>query len=453
MPVELGSFDVIIGMDWLAKYHALIICDEKVVRILYGNEVLIIQGDSCDSGSKLNIISCTKTQKYIEKGCQVYLAQVTTKKAEDKAIAWVTAPLDQVGISNGLITRFAAPVVSTSTVSIKHPARTKLQSCNSVAKNFLTEDLFKAEFLPWGSNRFVRKTSQRQHLGLAMVLRVSKYAVWFWSKSTSSLQGLMSGYNFLGHVIDVKALTLDPAKIDGNQWIMASPKTPTVILSILRCWPKKREIRNGGEKRQNAAFQVVEAKAVGLGCGLFDAERDVKVIALIIPPIKCSRENYTQRDLELGAVVFALKMWRHYLYGTKCVVFTDHKSLQPHTYPEGSDMWSKDVGQRMGQDTDLGKSFDRLTNSAYFLAMREDGHLEDRGQTLARDHPRGQSEKNSSNQEPISKPPVIVKKSYDDNLSTILDVRIERLKQEVRIPIVKCVELQEGPGSPGERKT
>ncbi|GJS28070.1 putative reverse transcriptase domain-containing protein [Tanacetum coccineum] len=55
------------------------------VRIPYGNEVLIIRGDSCDGGSKLNIISCTKTQKYIEKGCQVYLAQVTSKKAEDKS--------------------------------------------------------------------------------------------------------------------------------------------------------------------------------------------------------------------------------------------------------------------------------------------------------------------------------------------------------------------------------
>ncbi|GJR63181.1 putative reverse transcriptase domain-containing protein [Tanacetum coccineum] len=85
MPVELGSFDVIIGMEWLAKYHALIVCDEKVVRIPYGNEVLIIRGDNCDSGNKLNIISCTKTQKYIEKGCQVYLAPVTSKKSEDKS--------------------------------------------------------------------------------------------------------------------------------------------------------------------------------------------------------------------------------------------------------------------------------------------------------------------------------------------------------------------------------
>nr|GFB08229.1 putative reverse transcriptase domain-containing protein [Tanacetum cinerariifolium] len=85
MPIELGSFDVIIGMDWLAKYHALIVCDEKVVRIPYGNEVLIFRGDDCDGRSKLNIISCMKTRKYIQKGCQVYLAQVTSKKAEDNS--------------------------------------------------------------------------------------------------------------------------------------------------------------------------------------------------------------------------------------------------------------------------------------------------------------------------------------------------------------------------------
>nr|GFA14796.1 putative reverse transcriptase domain-containing protein [Tanacetum cinerariifolium] len=50
MPVELGSFDVIIGMDWLAKYHVLIVYDEKVVCIPYGDEVLIIRGDNCDGG-------------------------------------------------------------------------------------------------------------------------------------------------------------------------------------------------------------------------------------------------------------------------------------------------------------------------------------------------------------------------------------------------------------------
>nr|GEW58674.1 hypothetical protein [Tanacetum cinerariifolium] len=81
MPVELGSFNVIVGMDWLAKHNAVIVCDERIIRIPYGDEVLIIKGDGCKGGSKskLSIISCTKTQKYIQKGCPVYLAQVTAK--------------------------------------------------------------------------------------------------------------------------------------------------------------------------------------------------------------------------------------------------------------------------------------------------------------------------------------------------------------------------------------
>ncbi|GJX75805.1 putative reverse transcriptase domain-containing protein [Tanacetum coccineum] len=52
MPVVLGSFDVIIGMDWLAKNHAVIVCDEKIVRIPYGNEILIVQGDKSDKEKK-----------------------------------------------------------------------------------------------------------------------------------------------------------------------------------------------------------------------------------------------------------------------------------------------------------------------------------------------------------------------------------------------------------------
>ncbi|GKD78317.1 putative reverse transcriptase domain-containing protein, partial [Tanacetum coccineum] len=87
MPVELGSFDVIIGMDWMAKNHAMIVYDEKVVCIPYGDKVLIIQSHDINdrSKSKLNIISCTKTQKYIKKGCQIYLAYVMSKKEEDKS--------------------------------------------------------------------------------------------------------------------------------------------------------------------------------------------------------------------------------------------------------------------------------------------------------------------------------------------------------------------------------
>nr|GEW09679.1 putative reverse transcriptase domain-containing protein [Tanacetum cinerariifolium] len=63
----------------------------------------------------------------------------------------------------------------------------------------------------------------------------------------------------------------------------------------------------------------------GLGAILMQRE---KVIAYASRKLKPHEENYTTHDLELGAVVFALKIWRHYLYGTKCIVFTDHKSLQ-----------------------------------------------------------------------------------------------------------------------------
>ncbi|GJR47570.1 hypothetical protein Tco_1315673 [Tanacetum coccineum] len=74
-------------MDWFSKYHALIVCDEKIVRFPYGNKVLTIQGDRHEDrrNSRLSILSCTKTQKYIQKGCHVFLAQVTEKKVEDKS--------------------------------------------------------------------------------------------------------------------------------------------------------------------------------------------------------------------------------------------------------------------------------------------------------------------------------------------------------------------------------
>ncbi|GKA58069.1 putative reverse transcriptase domain-containing protein, partial [Tanacetum coccineum] len=87
MPVPLGSFDAIIGMDWLTKHHGVIICDEKIVRVPFGREMLIFQGNGNNQKkeSRLNIISCTKAQEYLSKGCDVFLAHITTKEAEDKS--------------------------------------------------------------------------------------------------------------------------------------------------------------------------------------------------------------------------------------------------------------------------------------------------------------------------------------------------------------------------------
>ncbi|GJY87159.1 putative reverse transcriptase domain-containing protein [Tanacetum coccineum] len=74
-------------MEWLTKYHAVIICYEKLVRIPFGNEALTILGDMSEDrrDSRLNIIAHTKTHKYIQKGCHVFLAHITEKKAEEES--------------------------------------------------------------------------------------------------------------------------------------------------------------------------------------------------------------------------------------------------------------------------------------------------------------------------------------------------------------------------------
>ncbi|GJW66168.1 putative reverse transcriptase domain-containing protein [Tanacetum coccineum] len=171
---------------------------------------------------------------------------------------------------------------------------------------------------------------------------------------------------FLGHVIDSRGIHVDPAKIESiKDW--ASPKTPTEIRQFLGLAGYYRRFIEGfskiaksmtkltqkgikfdwGEKEENA-FQLIKQKLCsapilalpegsedfvvycdashkGLGDVLMQRE---KVIAYASRQLKVHEKNYITYDLELGSVVFALKIWRHYLYGTRCTMFTDHKSLQ-----------------------------------------------------------------------------------------------------------------------------
>ncbi|GJS18241.1 putative reverse transcriptase domain-containing protein [Tanacetum coccineum] len=87
MPAELGSFDVIIGMDLLRRCHAVIVCDEKLVQVPYRNETFTFCSNESNNGreSRLTVISCSKAQEYMAKGCQVFLAQISAKKEEDKS--------------------------------------------------------------------------------------------------------------------------------------------------------------------------------------------------------------------------------------------------------------------------------------------------------------------------------------------------------------------------------
>ena len=68
-----------------------------------------------------------------------------------------------------------------------------------------------------------------------------------------------------------------------------------------------------------------DASRVGLGCVLM---QNGKVIAYASRQLRRHELNYPTHDLEMAAVIFALKIWRHYLYGEKCEIYTDHKSLQ-----------------------------------------------------------------------------------------------------------------------------
>ncbi|GKC10931.1 putative reverse transcriptase domain-containing protein [Tanacetum coccineum] len=171
---------------------------------------------------------------------------------------------------------------------------------------------------------------------------------------------------FLGHVIDSEGIHVDPAKIESiKDW--TSPKSPTEIRQFLGLAGYYRRFIEGFSKiakpmtkltqkkvkfewgdKQEAAFQLLKQKLCsapilalpegsedfiaycdaskkGLGAVLMQRE---KVISYASRQLEIHEKNYTTHDLELGAVVFALKIWRHYLYGTKCTVFTDHKSLQ-----------------------------------------------------------------------------------------------------------------------------
>ncbi|KAI3499634.1 hypothetical protein L1887_35438 [Cichorium endivia] len=131
--------------------------------------------------------------------------------------------------------------------------------------------------------------------------------------------------DFLGHVVSKEGIHVDPTKIKAIENLEA-PKTPTEIRQFLGLAGYYRSAPILSLPEGTEDFVVYcDASNQGLGCVLMQRG---KVIAYASRQLKTHEVNYTTHDLELGAVVFALKIWRHYLYGTRCTIFTDHKSLQ-----------------------------------------------------------------------------------------------------------------------------
>ncbi|KAL0550383.1 hypothetical protein IC582_014893 [Cucumis melo] len=178
----------------------------------------------------------------------------------------------------------------------------------------------------------------------------------FWLKQVS----------FLGHVVSKAGVSVDPAKIEAvTGW--TRPSTVSEVRSFLGlagyyrrfvenfsriATPLTQLTRRGApfvwSKACEDSFQTLKQKLVtapvltvpdgsgnfviysdaskkGLGCVLM---QQGKVVAYASRQLKSHEQNYPTHDLELAAVVFALKIWRHYLYGEKIQIFTDHKSLK-----------------------------------------------------------------------------------------------------------------------------
>ncbi|GJY31457.1 putative reverse transcriptase domain-containing protein [Tanacetum coccineum] len=296
MPIELGSFNVIIGMYWLAKYHVVIVYAKKIVRILWGNETLIVRGDGSDWGNEtcLNMILCTKMQKYLLKGCHVFLAHVTTKETKDKSERSARAPY--------------------------RLASSKMKELSEQLQELSDKGFITPSSSPWGAPvLFVKKKDGSfrmciDYRELNKLTVKNRYPLPRIDDLFDQLQGSSNKKEHEEH----------------HKVILELLKKEELYSKFSKCefWiPKKLcsapilALPEGSED-----FVVYcDASHKGLGAVLMQKE---KVIAYASRQLKIHEKNYTTHDLELGSIVFALKIWRHYLYGTKCTVFTDYKSLQ-----------------------------------------------------------------------------------------------------------------------------
>ncbi|GJT98170.1 putative reverse transcriptase domain-containing protein [Tanacetum coccineum] len=441
MPIELGSFYAIIGMDWFCKVPQSIVCAEKIVRIPWGNETLIVHSNGSNQGheARLHIISYTKTQEYMLKGCPIFWQtliqrrQKTSQRRNDLRMyqsseifvmyflrtcraPYRLAPSEMKELSEQLKELFDKGFIRPSSSPWGAPVLfvkkkdgsiddlfDQLQGSSVYSKIDLRsgyhqlrvreEDILKTAFrtryghyefqvMPFGltnapavfmdlMNRVCKpyldkfvivfiddiliysKNKQEHEEHLKLILELLKKEELY--AKFSKCEFWIPKVQFLGHVIDSQGIHVDPAKIESiKDW--ASPKSPTEIHQFLGLVGYYRRFIEGFSKiakpmtkltqkkvkfewgdKQEIAFQLLKQKLCsapilalpegskdfivycdasikGLGVVLMQRE---KVIAYASRQLKIHEKNYTTHDLELRAVVFSLKLWRHYLYGTK----------------------------------------------------------------------------------------------------------------------------------------
>ncbi|GJW17044.1 reverse transcriptase domain-containing protein [Tanacetum coccineum] len=270
MPIKLGSFDVVVGMDWLSKYHAKIICDENVVHIPINGETLIIRDDK-----RLEDIPVVK---------------------EFPAVLVQDIP----GLPPVRQVEFQIDLIPGATLLARAPYRlapSEMQELSTQLQELADIGLSVYSKIDLRSGYHQLRVRDEDIPKTAFKTRFIKD----FSKIAKSLTELTQK----------------------NKKYIWGEKQETTFLLLKQ---KLCETPNLALPKGNKDFVVYcDASLQGLGAVLMQKE---KVIAYASRQLKPNEENYTTHDLELGAVVFALKIWRHYLYGTKCTVFTDHKTLQ-----------------------------------------------------------------------------------------------------------------------------
>ncbi|GKA11251.1 putative reverse transcriptase domain-containing protein [Tanacetum coccineum] len=281
-------------------YHAKILCDEKVVHIPNDGETLIIR------------------------------AQVMEKKSDERQLEDIPVvreflkvfPEDLLGLPSVRQVEFQIDLMPGAAPVARAPYRLAPSEMQELSDQLqeLADRVFIDDILIYSRN----KEEHEDHLRIILeLLKKEKLYAKF-----SKCDFWISTVQFLGHVIDSRGIHVDLAKIKAvKDW--ASPTTPTEIrqfLGLAGYYRRFIEALNLALPEGNNDFIVYcDASHQGLGAMLMQRE---KVIAYASRQLKPHEKNYTTHDLKLGAAVFALKIWRHYMYGTKCNVFTDYKSLQ-----------------------------------------------------------------------------------------------------------------------------
>nr|GEY22431.1 reverse transcriptase domain-containing protein [Tanacetum cinerariifolium] len=248
MPVELGSFNAIIGMDWLSKYHAAIVYAEKIVRIPWGNEILIVHGDESEWGNetRLNIISCAKMQRM----CIDYreLNKLTVKNRYP--LPRIDDLFDQLQGSSvyskidlrsgyqqlrvreqdvpktAFRTRYRHYEFQVMPFELTNAPTVFMDLMNRVCKPYLDKFLivFIDDILIYSKDEKEHKEHLKAILELLkkeeLYAKFSKYEFW------------IPKVQFLDHVIDSQGIHVDPTKIVSiKDW--ASPKTPIEMRQFL----------------------------------------------------------------------------------------------------------------------------------------------------------------------------------------------------------------------------